>query len=102
MGMDFAYFSRLELDRFKSLPTRETIEKIAHAMNCTEAEKMELLTAAGRVHVEMRERPALRRLYRTAAQLSPSTLEDLIAQAEERLKQEQKAKGKRGERRGSP
>lgn len=94
IDMDFSYFSRLETDSFASLPTRGTIEKIAEAMKCTEAEKAELLAAAGRVSIEMQERPELRRLYRTVAQLPPSELEDLIAEAEERLKHQQKEKGK--------
>jgi len=94
IGMDFSYFSRLETDAFTSLPTRETIEKIAGAMQCTEAETAELLAAAGRVSVEMQERPELRRLYRTVAQLPSSELEKLIAEAEKRLKHQPKGKGK--------
>lgn len=89
MGMDFSYFSRLEMDRFQSLPTRETVAKIAQAMRCTDTETMELLAAAGRVAAEMQERPALRRLYRTAAQLPEAVLEELITAAEERLKRQQ-------------
>jgi hypothetical protein len=59
---------------------------------------MELLAAAGRVAVEMQERPALRRLYRTAAQLPEAALEELITAAEERLKWQQvpKAPGEQG------
>src|ERR687886_564017 len=72
IGMDFAYFSRLESAAFASLPTRATIAKIAAAMKCTAAEEAELLAAAGRVSEEMQTRPQLRRLFRTAAQLSPS------------------------------
>ncbi len=97
IGMDFSYFSRLEMDRFKSLPTRDTIAKIAEAMRCTDTETMELLAAAGRVAVEMQERPALRRLYRTAAQLPEAMLEELITAAEEQLKRQQtKATGEQG------
>jgi transcriptional regulator with XRE-family HTH domain len=98
IGMDFSYFSRLEMDRFKSLPTRDTVAKIAEAMRCTDTEIMELLAAAGRVAVEMQERPALRRLYRTAAQLPEAALEELITAAEERLKWQQvpKAPGEQG------
>jgi transcriptional regulator with XRE-family HTH domain len=95
IGMDFAYFSRLESDAFASLPTRATIEKIADAMKCTAVEKAELLAAAGRVSEEMQQRPDLRRLFRTAAQLSPSALEELVQQAEERLKQQRPASRKR-------
>ena len=96
--MDFAYFSRLESDALKSLPTRATIEKIADAMKCTDAERAELLAAAGRVSEEMQERPELRRLFRTAAQLPSSTLEDLVKQAEEQLKQQREGKSKQRKR----
>jgi transcriptional regulator with XRE-family HTH domain len=96
--MDFAYFSRLESYDFKSLPTRATIEKIARAMQCTETETAELLAAAGRVSEEMQARPELRRLFRTAAQLPPGVLEELVQEAEERLKQQQEAKPKRRKR----
>ena len=59
---------------------------------------MELLAAADRVAVEMQERPALRRLYRTATQLSEAVLEELITAAEEQLKRQQvpKATGEQG------
>jgi transcriptional regulator with XRE-family HTH domain len=99
--MDFAYFSRLESDEFKSLPTRATIQKIAHAMKCTAAETAELLAAAGRVSEEMQAHPELRRLFRTAAQLPPTELEALVQQAEERLKQQQEAQSKRRKKDGS-
>jgi transcriptional regulator with XRE-family HTH domain len=88
IDMDFAYFSRLETDRLTGLPTRPTVEKIAQAMQCTNTETAELLAAAGRISEEMQARPELRRLFRTAAQLSPSALEELVQQAEERLKRQ--------------
>ena len=99
--MDFAYFSRLESDEFKSLPTRATIEKITHAMQCTATEEAELLAAAGRVSEEMLERPELRRLFRTAAQLSSAELEGVVQQAEDRLKQQQETQSKRRKKDGS-
>ena len=82
IGMDFAYFSRLESGPFQSLPTRATIEKIAKAMHCTAAEEAELLAAAGRVSEEMQTRPELRRLFRTATQLPSAVLEELVQRAE--------------------
>lgn len=93
--MDFSYFSRLETDRFQSQPTRETIEKIARSMQCTVEETAELLAAAGRIAEEMRERPALRRLYRAALQLDAAALEELVSQAEGRLEQQQTANGRK-------
>jgi transcriptional regulator with XRE-family HTH domain len=92
--MDFAYFSRLESDTLASLPTRATIEKIADAMQCTATEKAELLAAAGRISEEMQKRPELRRLFRTAAQLPPSVLEELVQDAEARLKEQRKRREK--------
>jgi transcriptional regulator with XRE-family HTH domain len=100
--MDFAYFSRLESDAAKSLPTRATIEKIANAMECTTTETAELLAAAGRISEEMQTRPELRRLFRTAAQLPPAALEELVQQAEERLKRQQQTERKRRKGDDSP
>jgi HTH-type transcriptional regulator, competence development regulator len=97
IDMDFAYFSRLETDRLSGLPTRPTVEKIAQAMQCTTTETAELLAAAGRISKEMQARPELRRLFRTAAQLSPSALEELVQQAEERLKRQRNTPRRRGE-----
>jgi transcriptional regulator with XRE-family HTH domain len=100
--MDFAYFSRLESDALASLPTRATIEKITAAMGCTEPETAELLTAAGRVSEEMQARPELRRLFRTASQLRPAVLEELVREAEERLKLQQQTQSKRRKKDGPP
>jgi transcriptional regulator with XRE-family HTH domain len=97
LKMDFAYFSRLETDHLNGMPMRETITKVAKAMKCTAAETAELLAAAGRVSEEMQTRPELRRLFRTAAQLPSSVLEELVQQAEERLKQQRPASRKRRE-----
>jgi transcriptional regulator with XRE-family HTH domain len=102
IGMDFAYFSRLESDALASLPTRATIEKIADAMQCTVDEKAELLAAAGRVSKEMQTRPELRRLFRTATQLPPAVLEELVQEAEERLKQQRETQRKRRKKDGPP
>lgn len=74
IGMEFAYVSRLESEAFASLPTRATIAKIATAMQCTAVEEAEPLAAAGRVSEPMQTRPELRRLFRTAGQLSPSAI----------------------------
>jgi transcriptional regulator with XRE-family HTH domain len=95
IGMDFAYFSRLETDRLDGLPTRTTIEKIAQAMQCTTTETAELLAAAGRISEEMQARPELRRLFRTASQLPPAALEKLVQEAEARLKQYRDTQRKR-------
>lgn len=102
IGMDFAYFSRLESDALASLPTRATIERIAAAMQCTAAEKAELLAAAGRVSEEMQKRPELRQLFRTATQLPPTVLEELVQAAEERLKQQRETQSKRRKKDGPP
>lgn len=88
LKVDFAYVSRLETARLTGLPKRETIEKIAKAMKCTAMEAAELLAAAGRISKEMQTRPELRRLFRTAIQLPSSMLEELVQEAEDRLKQQ--------------
>ena len=90
--------ARMIEDDFKSLPTRATIEKIADAMQCTPTEKAELLAAAGRGAEEMQKRPELPRLFRTAAQLPPSVLEELVQDAEARLKKQRQAQHKRREK----
>jgi transcriptional regulator with XRE-family HTH domain len=93
INMDFSYFSKLENDRFESKPTRETIEKIAQALNCTEEEKNELLAAAGRMNEEVEqvarlvnENPEkslpLGKLFRAAVHLSPERLKELSAAVE--------------------
>ena len=93
INMDFSYFSKLENDRFDSKPTRETIDKIAQALNCTEEEKNELLAAAGRNNEEVEqvvrlvnENPEkshpLGKLFRAAIHLSPERLKELSADVE--------------------
>ena len=76
IGMDFSYFSRLENDRFDSKPTRETIEKIAVALECTPEERSELLASAGRIDEELErvalkagENPELRELFKSVSML---------------------------------
>lgn len=95
--MDYGYFSRLENDRFDSNPTRETVDKIAEAMGCSEEERGELLAAAGRLSekVEAIARIAtqsepLARLFKTASHLSPDRLEKLEEMAKQ-LKDEMKS-----------
>ena len=102
--MDYGYFSRLENDRFESNPTRETIDKIAEAMKCSDEERGELLAAAGRLNekVEAAARIAtqsepLARLFKTAAHLPPNQLEKLEELANQ-LRDEMKKSGKKSER----
>ena len=92
IGMDFSYFSRLENDRFDSKPTRETVEKIADALDCTAGECAELLSAAGRIDEEMEkaaikagEKPALRELFSSASQLSAERIEEYLRQIKAEL-----------------
>jgi transcriptional regulator with XRE-family HTH domain len=94
IGMDFSYFSRLENDRFDSKPTRETIDKIATAMECTSEERGELLAAAGRIDEEMEKAakhaqasgdPNLSNLFRSLPQLSSGKLEELWQQVQSEL-----------------
>lgn len=89
--MDYAYFSRLENDRFDYKPSRETVERIAQAMECDEGERGELLAAAGRIDEEVEqvarmtnEKPQLKQLFRAAAKLSPERLQELIDMAQKK------------------
>ncbi len=89
MEMDFSYFSRLENDRFDSKPTRDTVNKIADALKCTEDERAELLAAAGRITEEIEsaarqagENPVLGKLFRSAVHLSPERLNQLMEEIE--------------------
>ncbi len=97
INMDFSYFSKLENDRFASKPTHETIEKIAQALDCTEEEKNELLSAAGRINEEVEqvarlvnENPEkshpLGKLFRAAVHLSPERLKELASAVEDEAK----------------
>jgi transcriptional regulator with XRE-family HTH domain len=83
--MDLGYFSRLENDKFNYPPSRETIEKIADALECTPAERNELLGAAGRVDEEAEEyarlatrKPEVKRLFKAVSRLDPELLEQLL------------------------
>ncbi len=104
MGMDFSYFSRLENDRFDSKPTRETIAKIAVAMECTSEERSELLAAAGRIDEEMEKmakqaqasgNPNLSNLFRSLPQLSGEKLEELWQQVQSELETKPSPKPKK-------
>ncbi len=92
--MDYSYYSKLENDRFDSNPTRETINKIAKALKCTDEEKNDLLAAAGRTTQEMEQvtriananpemRKPLNKLFKAAINLSPERLDKLAAEVEE-------------------
>jgi len=100
--MDYSYFSRLENDRFDSNPTRETIDKIAEALKCTEDERRELLAAAGRMDEELEkaariagERPALGKLFRAAVRLPLGRIEQLADQVEAEIEESRKQKLRR-------
>jgi HTH-type transcriptional regulator, competence development regulator len=86
IGMDYSYFSRLENERFSSKPTRDTIDKIADALRCTEEERRELIAAAGRIDEKVEvvariatgERPELGELFLAAVQLPPERIEEIV------------------------
>ena len=103
IGMDFSYFSRLENDRFDSKPTRETIDKIAGALDCTDDERADLLAAAGRIDEELEDatrRAAtdqqLGKLFRSVVKLSPGQRDKIMKKVESDLKAnaESKPRGK--------
>jgi transcriptional regulator with XRE-family HTH domain len=103
MGMDYSYFSRLENDRFDSNPTRETIDKLAEALKCTDEERGELLAQAGRLNEDMEKvariaskRPELGQLFQAAVKLSPNKIDEILkkvnAEVEANRKTKQKSK----------
>lgn len=99
IAMDYAYFSRLENDHFDYTPTRETVKKMAVALDCNDAELHELLSEADRIDEEMEKvaklahaRPELRELFRAAAKLSPDRVKQLTDDAQRRRGSTKKAK----------
>jgi len=99
MKMDYSYFSRLENDRFDSQPTRETVEKTAEALECTDEELGELLAAAGRVDRDLEkatriasEKPMVGKLFRSLVHLPADRVEAILEQVELELKAKRKAK----------
>lgn len=99
IDMDFSYFSRLENDRFDSNPTRETIDKIADALKCSDEERVELLAAAGRITEEIEnaarmtgKNPVLGKLFRSAIHLSPERLNRIVEEIEAELKDSETSK----------
>jgi transcriptional regulator with XRE-family HTH domain len=91
--MDYSYYSKLENDRFDSNPTRETIEKIAKALNCSDEEKNDLFASAGRATEEIEQasfiasknpemRKPLGKLFKAAINLSPERLDKLAEEVE--------------------
>lgn len=102
IGMDFSYFSRLENDRFDSKPTRETIDKIAKALDCADDERSELLAAAGRIDEELEDatrRAAtdqqLGKLFRSVVKLSPDQRDKIMKKVESDLRANAEAKPRR-------
>ena len=100
--MDFSYFSRLENDRFDSRPTRETVEKIADALDCTPEETAELLSAAGRIDEKLErvaikagETPELRDLFYSASLLPTERIEEYARQIKAELQKKVPPNSKR-------
>ncbi len=97
--MDYSYFSRLENDRFDSKPTRDTIDKIAEALECTEEERQELLSSAGRIDEELEkatriasEKPMVGKLFRAVVHLPPDKIEKILEQVQFELEAKRKSK----------
>jgi transcriptional regulator with XRE-family HTH domain len=84
--MDYGYYSRLENEKISSQPTRSTVEKLSHALDCSEEETRRLIAAAGRLdervehiaHLATGERPDLGELFLAAANHPPETIERII------------------------
>lgn len=95
--MDYSYYSKLENDRLDSKPTRETVDKISVALDCSDEEKNELLLSAGRTSEEFEqvvkvvsEDPeksgSFNRLFKAALDLTPDKLEEMVKGAEEEVR----------------
>jgi len=103
IGMDYGYFSRIENDLFDYTPTRDTVVRMANALECSDVEVHELLAEADRLGEEMESvaklahtRPELRELFRTAAGLPAERVQQLIEIA--RKKRGPTKRTKRGEK----
>ena len=99
MKMDYGYFSKLENDVFDSQPTRETIEKAAEALECSDEELGELLAAGGRVDRDLEnatriatEKPMVGKLFRSVIHLPTERVEAILKQVESELKAKRKSK----------
>ena len=99
MKMDYGYFSKLENDIFDSQPTRETIEKAAEALECSDEELGELLAAGGRVDRDLEnatriatEKPLVGRLFRSVIHLPTERVEAILKEVESELKAKRKSK----------
>lgn len=102
IGMDYSYFSRLENDRFDSRPTRETIDKIADALECTDEERGELLSSAGRIDEELEkaariasEKPTVGKLFRAVVHLPQDRVAEILEQVQSELEAKRKSKAGR-------
>ena len=102
IGMDYSYFSRLENDRFDSKPTRDTIDKIAEALECSEEERGGLLAEAGRINQELEEavrvaskRPELGQLFQAAVKLPPDKIDEILKQVNSEVEADRKSKQRR-------
>lgn len=89
VGMDHARFSRLENDRTGFNPTRETVERIASALETNEDERNELLAAAGRLDKEIEliaraasKDPVVAKLLRLITKLSQDQVKKLLERIE--------------------
>lgn len=93
IGMDFSYYSKLENDRMESKPTRETIDKIAIGLKCTQEELNRLLSAAGKATQEIEEAARivnknpelgapLGKLFKAAINFSPEKINKIAERVE--------------------
>lgn len=99
IDMDPGYLSRIENDKLGYNPSRETVEKIVEKLNCTDAERAELLGEAGRIGSDVEqaarltnERPELRELFNTAVWLSPERVQELVEMAKSRMEEQNDSK----------
>jgi transcriptional regulator with XRE-family HTH domain len=100
--MDYSYFSRLENDRFDSKPTRDTIDKIAEALECSEEQRGELLAEAGRIDEDMErvariasKRPEVGQLFQAIVKLPPEKVDEILQRVKAEVEASRKPKPRR-------
>lgn len=88
-GINFVTLNRM-LNDYKFRATRETVEKIAAGIKCTDEERDELLREAGRVPEEVEnkfsESYEASRLFRRITEMSQDEIKDLLEELEARSK----------------
>lgn len=89
LGMDRAYYSRMENDRHASTPRQDTLDKISSALRLNRFDRFKLFFAAGKLEPEIERmmlqvqlRPEVLRLLKIVVKLKTKQVEDLLKHLE--------------------